>query len=56
MRPQTRRPLPMIPLLTGTYTGRKKRNTDFRNEDHLWMKGEEGGDPASPINSENRVE
>ncbi len=47
----------MIPLVTGTYIGRKKtkkeeENTDFRNEDHLWMKREEGGDPASPINSE----
>lgn len=45
-----RNPLPSFnisPLVTGTYTGRKtKQNTEFRNEDRLWMKEEEGGDPA----------
>lgn len=48
-------PLPVIPLVTGTYTGRKKGNTDFRYADHLWMKRGEGGDPASPIISETAL-
>ena len=44
---------PEIPQITGTYTGRKRTNTDFRNDQgHLWMKrGREGGDPAIPIKS-----
>lgn len=53
-------PLPMIPIVTGTYTGRKKKKKKETLISEMRItcgwRGEEGGDPASPRISKNRVE